>query len=51
MFQKIINFLKSFKHHKIRTGFFIILILIAGYYGYKKMNSATAETRYVLATV
>ncbi|PIT90109.1 hypothetical protein COU23_00340 [Candidatus Kuenenbacteria bacterium CG10_big_fil_rev_8_21_14_0_10_36_11] len=51
MFQKIINFLKSFKHHKIRTGFFIILILLAGYYGYKKINITAAETRYVLAAV
>lgn len=37
--------------HKFVTAVVIILIVGGGYYAYGKLNSTTAETRYVLAAV
>lgn len=48
MFQKI---LKIILQHKIAASLIIILVIISGYYGYKKYQGGTVETRYVLATV
>ncbi len=48
MLKKIIKFLGR---HKIITTILVIVIIVAGYFGYKSLNGATGETRYVLAAV
>ena len=49
------NFLNKIKQfvvsHKTLCVIILIIILIAGYYEYKKMTSTTGETRYVTAQV
>jgi len=51
MFQKFTNFIKSLRQHKIRTALFIILIIIAFYYGYKKIHNNNTATQYVLTAI
>jgi len=48
MLKKIIKFLGR---HKILTAIIIIIIIVAGYFGYKSLSSTTGETRYILAAV
>lgn len=37
--------------HKIATGLIVILLLVGGHFGYKKLKSGAKEIRYVLVTV
>lgn len=37
--------------HKAISAIVLLAVLIGGYYGYKKMTSASADPRYVLATI
>lgn len=48
MFKRLLN---SIRQHKVITGIIIVLIAGGGYFGYGKINSSTAQTRYVLAAV
>lgn len=43
--------LKIISNHKIATGVIVIILAIAGYFGYKLLRGNTAETRYALAAV
>ncbi|MFA6919418.1 MAG: biotin/lipoyl-binding protein, partial [Patescibacteria group bacterium] len=48
MFKKLIKFLSR---HKIVSAIVLIIIIVAGYFGYKSLGGVSGETRYVLAAV
>ena len=48
MLKKILKFVSQ---HKIITAIIILVIVIGGYFGYKKLNGNNQQTRYVLAAV
>jgi HlyD family secretion protein len=37
--------------HKIISSVILIVLIVAGYYGYKSLTTETAETRYILTSV
>jgi HlyD family secretion protein len=39
------------KRHKIQSAILVIIIIISGYYGYKKATAQVTPTKYVLSTV
>lgn len=45
------EFLTNLRTHKIRTGIILLVILVGGYYGYKKINPTVVPNRYVWAAV
>jgi len=48
MFKKIFKFVSK---HKFIFGVVVLVMISAGYFGYKALNSKTSDTRYVLASV
>lgn len=48
MLKKILKFVSQ---HKFITAIIILIIVVGGYFGYKKFKSNGQETRYVLAAV